>query len=224
MPTNPNAPPEVSPDSAEIPPGSNLWYEGAYDPPHDLPPGVPADPNDPRPSFNPNHHNPEVPVEGLVGNDKIVQDSIDNAGQNPYPKLVPTADNPSPSIETPAGTYTWDPSLNALRNISVEAPNAADLPWGLEVYLDQLLLGKVLVSDRFLLRDIMRGLTFLYRAKRDNPPFLQFRGSYNTGATVTWTDPSLDDPPVDTFKRWPADWNGITNAELRINTGLGDKV
>jgi hypothetical protein len=181
-------------------------------------------PSDPEYGYDdPNIHEPEVPVEGLIGSDKIVQDSIDGPHTPPI-RVCPTTEQPYPSVETPAGIYTWDPALNALKNISVEAPVAKDLPWGLEVWDNWVSVGKLLTSNLPLLRDIIRALSVLYLTRRDYIPFIQFRCSYNTGATIAWVDPSLDDPVTGTFKRWPSDWDGMLNAELQIKCGLGDKV
>lgn len=172
---------------------------------------------------DPNIHEPEVPVAGLVGSDKIIQDSIDGP-HTPLIRVWPTPEQPYPSVETPAGIYTWDPSLNSLRNISVEAPNAVRFPWGLEVFINREPSGHIQVENIQLLRDIIRALTLLYLGRRDEQQYVQFRASYNTGATEAWVDPSLDDPVNDTFKQWPADWSGIETAELQIKGGLGYKV
>jgi hypothetical protein len=172
---------------------------------------------------DPNIHEPEVPVEGLIGSDKIVQDSIDGPHTPPI-RVWPTPEQPYPSVETPAGIYTWDPELNALKNISVEAPNADKLPWSLEVFVNREPFGGMRVSNLPLLRDIIRALTLLYLGRRDEQQYVQFSAAYNTGATEAFVDPSLDDPINGTFKRWPTDWNGIVNAELEIKGGLGYKV
>lgn len=139
-------------------------------------------------------------------------------------ELIPTPEQPYPSVQTPAGLFVWDPDLNSLRNTSVEAPNRAKLPWGLEVFINGEPFGDVQVSDLLLHRDIIRALTLLYLGRRDDQQYVQFRSSYNTGATVAWVDPSLDQPVNDTFKRWPADWNGLEAAEIQIKGGLGYNV
>lgn len=137
--------------------------------------------------------------------------------------LTPTPADPAPSVRTPAGLYVWDAGLGALRNVSVEAPNAPELPWGVEVWVDQVSAGRMLVGSLSLLSDILRGLSLLMLARRP-VPFVQARCSYSTGGTLTWVDPSLPDPVLDTAAHWPADWNGMLNAELQVRLGLGDRV
>jgi hypothetical protein len=181
-------------------------------------------PSDPEYGYDdPNIHEPEVPVKGLIGTDKIVQDSVDGPHTPPI-RVWPTPENPMPSVETPAGTYTWDSMLNGLKNISIEPPNRAEFPWSLEVWEDNYSLGKLMVENLRLLRDIIRALQVLKLSRHNNAPYIQFRCSYNTGGNVLWVDPSLNDPMGETFKRFPPDWNGVLAGELQAKCGLGDKI
>jgi len=138
--------------------------------------------------------------------------------------LTPTPADPSPSVRTPAGLYAWDPALNALRNVSVEPPAAPALPYTLEAFLNGRPWARFAASTLDGLRVALRALAAVFLTRREGSPFVQFRCGYSTGATAGWIDPSLDDPAGDTWRRWPRDWDGMLNAELRVAAGLGDRV
>lgn len=137
-------------------------------------------------------------------------------------KLIPTTDFPYPSVETPAGTYTWNGT--ELVNISVEAPSVpgqpirTGFPFLVTFYQDGEELFSVRGSNIKDVRTLIRATIILYLGANTLD-----RLQYDVweDAFQRWVDPSLDSPD---YSRWPADWNGLMNAELQIKGGLGDKI
>lgn len=68
-------------------------------------------------------------------------------------------------------------------------------------------------------RLMIRAALAMLLVRKDGAPFVQLQCLDKTASPERWIDPTTDDQ-----SKWPADWNGMLNAEMRFGLGLGDKV
>lgn len=196
MAENPNRPEGFPPDSAEVPPGSSLWYEGAYDPDNNGPPvdpstGVDPDKSNPNsPNYNPHYDphvsNPEIPDPGVgvYPDDYVVDGDGSYVPQDTEPPISPE------QVIKNTGYVVYDITIfvNGVATSGFMANDLGQAKETLKVYL----IGKYGLSKDFVqvrTRDLIK---------------------------ETWVDISGGTPP--------AGWDGMCTFELRAMCGNGDKL
>lgn len=105
--------------------------------------------------------------------------------------------------------------------------NAVQLPqaWAaycVKVHVDGALRHAFGAADVDDLRALVRMVALMMFGRTPPPGHVQFQ--VLNVLTQRWVDPSLPAPDVDTQVRWPADWTGWMNMELKVHGGLGGEL
>lgn len=141
--------------------------------------------------------------------------------------LTPTADDPYPAVEDPAGNrWVWDPDTSTLRNTTADAPvspeqtlrnfQVAEARFRCELFIAGTLWTRFSAPHLDLVRVPLRACLVQLLAVRGITG-----AQYNCWDFVdeVWIDPSTGNP-------LPADWpgGGLLNAELQLKGGFGDQL
>lgn len=91
-----------------------------------------------------------------------------------------------------------------------------------KAFVDGTLRHALGASDVDDLRTLVRMVALMMFGRSPAPGHVQFQ--VLNVLTQQWVDPSLPNPDVDSRVRWPADWNGWMNMELKVHGGLGGEL
>lgn len=188
------------------------------------PSGDPASP-DYNPHYDPNVHEPEIPVPGV---DNVTPIPDQPGTMNPPIVLTPTVDNPNPTVQDPMGNlWVWDQDLRIMRNTSADAPispeqavNNFQVEWakfGCLIFENGVPVVAFAANKIGSVRRTLRATVIALLSIHDLGMFVQFQ--VRDFDQDCWIDPTTDPPLVH-----PPESDGMHNAEVKVGGGMGDKL